>query len=134
MQKLGECKNFIKPKVGFQEGILKDLIKSTRDYLGSQGFVVLLFDEMKIPENLVCDKHTGSLTGFIYLGFSEINFLSIEKNTNNLATHALVFMLRGITTELKYSFAYFATNNITAGQLLSLFWDAVGLLELRCNL
>ena len=41
---------------------------------------------------------------------------------------------RGITTELKYSFYYFATNNVTAGQPLPLFWYLVELLELRCNL
>ena len=67
------------------------------------------------------------------MGDLEINFLSIEKNANNLATHALVFMLRGITTELKYSSAYFATNNVTAEQLLPLFLNAVRLLALRCN-
>ena len=132
MRTLRDYRNFIKTKVGFQEEILKDLIKTTRDYLGSQHFVVLLLDEMKIREKLVFDKHAGSLTEFIDLCDPEINFLSIEKNANSLATHDLVFMLRGITTELKYIFDYFATNNVTTGQLL--FWDAVGLLELRCNL
>ena len=79
-------------------------------------------------ENLVFEKHTGSLTGFINLGDPEINFLSVGKTIINLEKYVLVFMLRGITTEWKHSFAYFARNNITAGQLLPLFWDAVGLL------
>ena len=56
---------------------------------------------MKIRENLVFDKHKSSLTGFIDLVDPEINVLFIEKNGDNLATHALVFMLRGITTQLK---------------------------------
>ena len=51
-----------------------------------------------------------------------------------MATHALVFYLRGIATNLKYSFAYFATNGVTSGQLMPSFWKAVAILELLCNL
>ena len=46
----------------------------------------------------------------------------------------MVFYLRGIATNLKYSFAYFATNGVTSGQLMPLFWEAVAILELLCNL
>ena len=79
------------------------------------------------------DKHTGELIGYLDLGDPERNFFNFD-DSNKLATHALVFYLRGIATDLKYSFAYFATDGITATQLMPLFWEAVGLLELECNL
>lgn len=53
----------------------------------------------------------------IDLSDPDINFLSIEKNRNKLGMHAWVFMLGGITTKLKYSFSYFARNNLTERQL-----------------
>ena len=45
-----------------------------------------------------------------------------------------MFYLRGIATNLKYSFAYFATNGVTSGQLMPSFWKAVAILELSWNL
>lgn len=53
---------------------------------------------------------------------------------DTVATHALVFLVRGVCTELKFSLAYFATNGITAVQLMPLFWEAVCILESTCNL
>ena len=89
---------------------------------------------MKIKENLVFDKHTGVLTGFIDLGDSDINCLNIKDKEESLATHALVFFIRGVITNLKYSLAYFATDTATATQIMPLFWEAVAILELECNL
>ena len=63
---------------------------------------------MKIKSNLVFDKHSGELIGYLDPGEPEKNFATIEEENNTLATHALVFYLRGIVTNLKYSFAYFA--------------------------
>ena len=48
---------------------------------------------MKIKENLVLDKNTANLSGFIDLGDTGINILDFEKN-NDLTTHALVFFSR----------------------------------------
>lgn len=46
----------------------------------------------------------------------------------------MVFFIRGISTPLKYSLAYFATNGITAVQMFPLLWEAVSILEVECNL
>ena len=89
---------------------------------------------MKIKSNLVFDKHSGELIGYLDLGDPEKNVATIEEENSTLATHALVFYLRGIATNLKYSFAYFATTGVTSGQLMPLFWEAVAVLELSCNL
>ena len=80
-----------------------------------QRYVVLLFDEMKIMANLVLDKVTGELIGFTDLGDPDLNYGSLEK-VNELATHALAFLVRGVCTELKFCLAHFATTGVTAAQ------------------
>ena len=64
---------------------------------------MLLFDEMKIRSNLVFDKNTGQLIGFTDLGDSTINYATFEKQ-DELASHVLAFFIRGLTTNLKFSF------------------------------
>ena len=51
-----------------------------------------------------------------------------------MATHALAFLVRGVATDLKYTLAYFLTKAVTSYQLMSLFWKAVCVLEVACNL
>ena len=83
--------------------------------------------------NLVLDNVTGELIGFTDLGDPDLNFGSLEK-VDELATHALAFLVHGVSTELKFCFAHFATTGVTAAQLIPLFWEEVGILETTCNL
>ena len=130
---LRDYKNFIRPKTGFSRPVLNELIKLTENYSGSQRFVVIVFDEMKVKSNLVFDKYTGELIGFLDLGDPDINFATLDEE-DELATHALVFFLRGLCSDLKFSLAYFSTNNVTALQVFGLYWEAVCLLETVCQL
>ena len=69
-------------------------------------YVVLVFDEMKIQEDLVFNKHTGMITGFVDYGqqsldqrFSALteecsHTLTSSKRT--IASHMLTMMVRGI--------------------------------------
>lgn len=110
------------------------MLKSeTSSYFDVQRYIVLLFDEMKVNANLVLDKATGELIGFTDLGDPELNFAALEK-VDVIASHALVFLVRGVCTELKFALAHFATTGITAAQMMPLFWEAVGILETPCNL
>ena len=129
---LKDYRNSIRPKTGFHE-VLGELKKLTDSYFDVQRYIVLLFDEMKIMSNLVFDKVTGELIRYLDLGDPDINFAVLDK-VDDIAAHALVFFVRGVCTELKFSLAYFATNGITSYQLMPLFWEAVCLLELSCNL
>ena len=43
-------------------------------------------DETKIQENLVWDKHTGELIGFVDLGDIELNYDTFQK-TDDIASH-----------------------------------------------
>ena len=90
-------------------------------------------DEMKIQENLVWDKHTGDLIGFVDLGDTELNYATLKKS-EDFASHVLVFLVRSLVNPLKFSLANFATNNATSIQLFPLFWKAVGILEENCKL
>ena len=70
--------------------------------------------------------------GFVDLGEEELNTSSL--GSTDLATHALVFFVRGAATDLKYALGYFLTRNVTCYQIMPLFWKAVSVLELVCNL
>ena len=83
--------------------------------------------------NLVLDKTTGELIGFTDLGDPELNFAALEK-VDMIASHALAFIVRGMCTELKFCLAHFATTGITAAQLMPIFWEAICVLEVTCNL
>ena len=87
---------------------------------------------MKIQENLVWDKHTGELIGFVNLGDTDLNYATLQKS-NEIASHVLVFLLRSEVNPLKFTFANFATSNATSVQLFPLFWKAVGILEENCG-
>ena len=132
-RRLRDYRNAIRPQRGFQEKVVKELQSQTDSYFDVQRYVVLLFDEMKIMANLVLDKVTGELIGFTDLGDPDVNFGSLKK-VDELATHALAFLVRGVCTELKFCVAHFATTGITAAQLMPLFWEAVAILETTCNL
>ena len=95
--------------------------------------VVLCIDEMTVQSNLVYDSHTHELIGFTDLGDPDLNFNCLNKS-EELATHALVFLVRGLSKNLTFPLAYFATSSLTSSQLFPLFWKAVFVLEMFCGL
>lgn len=131
--RLKDYHNFIKPKRGFQEKVIEELQTQTNSYINVKRYVVLLFNETKIMANLVLDKVTGELIGFTDLGDPELNYGVLEK-VNEIASHALAFLVRGVCTQLKFCLAHFTTTGVTGAQLMPLFWEAVCILETTCNL
>ena len=87
---------------------------------------------MKIKGRLVFDKHSGKLIGFTSLGDPDLDFSTFENL--EVATHALAIMVRGMQATLKFMLAYFLTQTVVSYQLAPLFWRAVAILELNCNL
>ena len=133
LRTLRDYKNYIRPTTGFSPEIIEELKKLTGNYRGHERFVSLLMDEMKIRCNLVF--RNDELVGFIDLGDPDVNYATItEEELDDLATHALAFIVRGVSTNLKFCIAYFATKGATALQLFTLFWEAVFILECSCNL
>ena len=130
---LQDYKNAIKPSAGFNPGVINELKKLASQLKDHQWYVCVSFDEMKIQENLVFDKNTDELVGFVDIGDPDLNFASFEEK-DTIAKYVFTFYIRGIGSDLKFSLAYFATNGISAFNIMSLFWEAVSYLELTCNL
>ena len=83
---------------------------------------------MKIQEDLVWDKHTGELIGFVDIGDIETNYATL-KDVQELASHVLGFLEKSVVNPLSYSFATFATTSATSFQIFTLIWKAARILE-----
>ena len=92
-----------------------------------------MFDEVKIKEDLVYDKHSGDLVGFTNLGEVNNQLLAFEQAGTlprpQLATHILMFMVGGILSDLEFPYAQFPCTSVTAEQLYPLVWGCVRQLE-----
>ena len=75
---------------------------------------------MKVQGNLIWDKHSGELIGYVNLGDPDINFATFKK-VDEIASHALLFM-------------FFVHPKVYAWVLFPIFWKAVSILEITCNL
>ena len=85
---------------------------------------------MKIQSNLVLNKHTGELTGYVNLGYTELNYAILEK-TNNIATHILAFLIPSIVNPFKFSLANFSISGGSASQMFPLLWKAISICEVN---
>lgn len=77
-----------------------------------------------MKEDLVYDKHTGALTGFVNLGETNEHLLQLERQLRSgtetsepLAKTMLVLMVRGLFTRLQFPYAQFACTSVS-GDLL----------------
>ena len=131
---LRKYRNYITPQQGFNPQIVKDLAERTKDFSDSERYVGILVDEMKVQEDLVFDKNSGNLIGFIDFGDEIMNETLLFKEADKLATHVMVFMVKSIKNPLSFSFANFATDGAICSQIYGLFWKAVEILEISCNL
>eukprot|EP00111_Clytia_hemisphaerica_P011761 TCONS_00034542-protein len=89
---------------------------------------------MKVQEDLVFDKNSGNLVGFVDFGDAVMNESMLLNDVDKLATHVMVFMVKSVKNPLSYSFANFATDGAVCSEIYGLFWKAVEILELSCNL
>ena len=101
-----------------------------------QHLVVLLLDEMYIREDLVYNKHSGKLTGFVDLGEVNNHLLAFERKVLGqmedepvLAKTVMAFMVRGLFTPLRFTYAVFPCEKISGALLFQPFWEAVYRLE-----
>lgn len=129
---LRSYRNNFKPGAGYLPENIKSLISRTKGFLDKDRWIVVMFDEMKIKCNLVFDKHSGRLIGFVDLGDPDINYSTFDKIEP--ATHVLAFYVRGIITKLQFMLGYFFTRDVVSYQLMPLFWRGVAILQLKVNL
>lgn len=101
--------------VRFEAGInpkLLEFIKSSVDNMKeAEKYVTIAWDEMSLQTHLDFNSVKDYIDGFVDYG---------DRREMKFGTHALVFMVRGITKEFKQPVAYFITENINSTELSEL--------------
>jgi hypothetical protein len=98
---------------GIQHDILTWLTAKMEGMRDQERDVVLMLDEMQINKALEYDKSLN-----IYLGQISDKFAGSNSNSVDLASHALVFMIRGLTSNWKQIVAYYLTGASMSGSAL----------------
>ena len=111
-RRLRDYTNYIKPSPGFNPKVIDELVKCTSLFKVAERFVCLAFDEIKIKEYLVFDKSNGDLVDFVELGDAELNYSSSFEKTQNLASYVIVFFVRALIKNFKFSFAFCLTTGM----------------------
>ena len=109
-RRLRNYRNYIHPKQGFNHEIINKLKNKIKDLSDIECFMVIFFDEMKIQKNLVWSKHTGDLIDFVDLDDMNLNYATLQES-NEIASHVLVFLFWSVVKPFKFSLANFATKN-----------------------
>ncbi len=127
----------IKARSGLHKDVDEQLMKEVdiENASDHKKCVALLFDEVKIKEDLVYNKHTGEVIGFVNVTDINEHLSALERSCSdethkpNLATHMLVFMVRGICSSLKYPYAQFPVKAASGDTLHPIVWRCVEHLE-----
>ena len=85
---------------GFSKNILEALRLKTQNLTPCNKLVCLALDEMVIKEGVSYDKHNDALEGLVHT----------TERGEELANHALVFMVRGLLLKWKCPLGYFLSN------------------------
>ena len=136
---LQDYTHFIKEGTGIQPEVTKQLLSAMKfDKLEDhQKYVSVVFDEMKIKEGLVYDKHECKVIGFVDVGTINNTLLAYERTLKDdqqskpvVAKHMLVFMVRGLfVSNIQFPYAQYSTTDLSADILFPLVWDVVRHLE-----
>ena len=121
---LTDYKN-IRPKAGFNKKVIDEFNIKARYLKENQRYINFIVDETKVQQNLVDDKHTHQLIGYVDLEDPQLNFSTFNEY-NALASYILVFYLKGILCDFEFAMAYFATKGATSHQIfhfLGMLWQ-----------
>ena len=121
---LHEYTNNMHPREGFEHPVQEELQSAADKLEPHWHFVTLLHDEMSIKPDLVFDKRSGAIAGFV-----NRDTWSFEGGGETLATQALTFFIVGIKCNIKMSLGFFGTRSANADELGPLFWQAVAVVE-----
>lgn len=104
-------------EAGPNEAINELLKESVGKMKEKEKYCVLMIDEMAIRQGVYLNKHNGNIEGmedFGHLG-----------RTNREATHALVFMLKGLNQRWKQPYCYYLTRDLKAEKLVPLILHVI---------
>ena len=125
---LRDYTHWMKAKPGFQIEVDRQLIEKAKldtipDY---KKYVCIMFDEVKVKEGLVYDKEECNLIGFVDLDSINNHLEAYEQSLSSskpkLATHIVVFMVRGLFSGFKFAYAQFPCSNLNGHTLYALVW------------
>ena len=94
--------HWIKGDSGIQYEVIEQLKKAANfeSLKDCDKFVAVCFDEIKLKEGIVYNKHDCRIVGFVDIGDVNNTISEYERSMDNspppLANHMLVFMVRGI--------------------------------------
>ena len=99
-------------------------IKSIPDF---QKYICPVFNEVHIKEDLVYDKHSIRL---VNLGNINNQLLELERTQTGesqppVATHMLVFMVRGLFSNLKFPYIQVPTSSLAGNVLFPMAWECI---------
>ena len=133
---LRDYTHVVSGRAGFYPELNIQLLNEANIREEKDRYIVLIWDEMKIKEDLVFDKHNIELIGFIncgsinsYMDNVERQCESTEDNVRGVASHMLLFMVRGLFTTLEFPYSQFPTTGVSAHKLFPMVWEAVYNLE-----
>ena len=132
---LRDYTHYTNARIGFSAEVDQHLVDVADLSKDLNKYVVLIMDEVHIKEELVYDKHEGSLIGFVNLGATNNQLLeyeaAISQSNDNppLASSMLVFMVRGLFGKLNYPYVQFSCDSLCGEQLFNPVWEAVARLE-----
>ena len=137
---LRDYTHWIDSTPGFHADVDKQLmdeakVKTVPDF---QKYVCLLFDEVRIKEDLVYDKHSSQIIGFINLGGVNNQLLRFQQLQTSdadsslpppVAKHMLVFMVRGLFQNLEFPYVQFPCDSLSGDITFPLVWECIKRLE-----
>lgn len=107
---------------GFHKKVFKELERRISSWSKKQKTVVIMFDEIALKKGLFYNKFLGCIDGFedyAHLG-----------RTSGIASHALVFMVRGVHKNFKIPIGYFFAKGTTPSEVLAeLLVDGIKMLQ-----
>ena len=138
---LRDYKHLSSTKVGFSIEADRQLVAILAQKNSLVKYGMLMFDEMYIKQGLVYEKSTGALFGFTDLGEVNNQLDDYEKSLSGdgtglqrpLAKTMLVFMFKGLFTNVAMPYAQFPACSLKGHYMFPLLWEAIGrLTRIRC--
>ena len=104
---LRDYSNVVKSGDGFKMEVLEQLYNEARmgqdEIPGHRQFVGIAVDEIYIKSDLVYDRHSARVIGFVNLGAVDEQLAALEQSSfPALATRILTVMVRGIFYRLNF--------------------------------
>ena len=130
---LRDYSNFIQAQTGFCDEVTRMLVEEMKlsTLSAPKKHVSILMDEIKVQQNLVYNKHTGKIVGFVDLGQINNDLIEVELKKESesarppVADSVLAIMIRGIFVHLNFPYAYFPSKKLNGEQIYPIIWETV---------